>query len=152
MSKTKSLVFIEDNRDHAEIISFYIKDCYPNYEITLITDGEEAMIYFDEVISNKDKSLPDLVFLDIKLPKFSGLDILNKIKSDEILRLLPVIIFTTSIYHKDIEDALAAHANSYIVKPDMPDAFGPLVDKVISYWTSSQHSMLIDRINAERTN
>ncbi len=136
--KEHNLLLIEDSDDHAELTEFYIRDCCPAIEVNRLRDGEEAMTYIEQT-KNTELSLPWLVLLDLKLPKYDGHEILIRFKNSPHLAKIPVVIFSTSNSGKDIEQALINHANSYIVKPMEPDRYGEVISEILSYWQLNEH-------------
>ena len=132
------LLLIEDNDDHAELAEFYIKDCRPKIKVRRLRDGAEAMAYIEQT-ECAEQSLPWLVLLDLKLPKYDGHEVLHQLKKSPCLAKVPVVIFSTSSSGKDIEQALNSHANSYIVKPMEADKYGELISEILRYWELNEH-------------
>lgn len=145
--KKRSILLIEDNKDHAEITQFHITDHAPDIDVVWLNDGELAINHIVEKHALSDGTYPWLVLLDIKLPKYSGHEVLARLKSDERLKKIPVVMFTTSNVTKDIESALMQGANSYIQKPMELGEFGSVIAKIIDYWSLDQHRVMIERGN-----
>lgn len=139
------VLLIEDNEDHADIVRFHIAEHAPDIEVKWIDDGEKAIGYF----SDQSMSLPWLVLLDIKLPKYDGHEVLTHIRVNENLKSIPVVIFTTSSAYKDIETAFGHGANSYILKPMEAGEFSAVIAKIIDYWSLNQQAKKIDRLHAD---
>lgn len=137
----KNLILVEDNDDHAELAEFYINEYEPSIQVERLFDGKQALDYFDSIGMNH-KQLPWLVLLDLKLPKHDGHEILKKIKTDEQLINIPVVIFSTSNSNKDIESALNLYANSYIVKPMEADGYESVISELLNYWSMNQHHLI----------
>ena len=137
------LLLIEDSDDHAELAEFHINDYNEDIFVNRLHDGAEAMSYL-ESLEQSDQSLPWLVLLDLKLPKYDGHEILAKIKKSARLAEIPVVIFSTSNSGKDIKHALAAYANSYIVKPMEADQYGAVISDILRYWEMDQHHLVQD--------
>lgn len=137
------LLLIEDSDDHAELAEFHINDYSQDIFVNRLQDGAEAMSYL-ESLEQSDQSLPWLVLLDLKLPKYDGHEILAKIKKSVRLVEIPVVIFSTSNSGKDIKHALAAYANSYIVKPMEADQYGAVISQILRYWEMDQHHLVQD--------
>ena len=93
---------------------------------------------------------PWLVLLDIKLPKYDGHEVLSHLKANEILRKIPVVMFTTSNAMSDIEAALVNGANSYVQKPTQAGEFGSVIAKILDYWALNQHGIMVERMNSDR--
>lgn len=152
MSKNEKqllILLIEDDDDHAEITEFYIKENYPHMQVFRLSDGERAMKYLDKIGNDADHDYPWLILLDLKIPKYSGLEILARLKSDIVLKRVPVVIFTTSNSNKDVTDAFDSCANSYISKPIEQDAFETTIRQIVGYWLNNQHIHLVQSMNSE---
>jgi CheY-like chemotaxis protein len=145
--QSRIILLIEDNDDHAEITEFYIHECGKNLEVIRFRDGKEAIEHIVEIRHNRNISYPWLVLLDLNLPKYSGHEVLAKIKTEPLLKQIPVVIFTTSNSNKDIEQALKSGANTYIQKPAEPDEFFPTINQMINYWWLSQHELIVEQLN-----
>ncbi len=130
---TFDVLLIEDDDDHAEVIEFYITESFSYTGVKRIYDGERAMAYIKEH-ENGMNSLPDVILLDLKLPRFDGHEILVELKRSHRLKQIPVVVFTTSNSHSDVEKALKNCANSYIVKPMEPEKFKEVIKMIIAYW------------------
>lgn len=135
------ILLIEDDDDHAELAEFYITDSFSEIEVTRLRDGEEAMNCVAE-LETGERSLPWLILLDLKIPKYDGHEILAKIKSSTKLLKCPVVMFTTSNSNKDIEKALELNANSYVLKPTEAGGYGEVLQEIINYWKLDQHQVL----------
>ena len=131
------ILLVEDNQDHAELIMRNLVDHQVANRITHLSDGEAALDflfrrgeYIDETISPR----PHLILLDLRLPRVDGLEVLNQIKTDSILRRIPVVILTTSENESDLTRSLDNHANSYLVKPVEFEQFQQLMVQLGFYW------------------
>jgi CheY-like chemotaxis protein len=100
-----------------------------NAELHAVEDGEEALAHL-----RRGAERPDLVLLDLNLPRRDGREVLEAIKSDPDLKSIPVIVLSTSAAPRDIADCYALHANSYLVKPLGLDEFGALVRALDAFW------------------
>lgn len=133
------VLLVEDNQAHAQIIQLSFEQCFEGHSIALyhVDDGDAALqflfhkgAYADPVGSPR----PHLILLDLRLPKVSGLEVLEEIKSTAALREIPVIVLTTSAAKADIEWAYAWQADGYIVKPSSFDGFMDLVEELRQTW------------------
>jgi len=107
-----------------------------------VHNGEEALDYVFRRGKYADPHLaphPDVILLDLRLPRINGLDVLKEIKNDEELRKIPVVILTTSEAEQDVAKAYKHHANSYLVKPIDFKKFSSLMDELGFYWLSWNH-------------
>jgi two-component system, chemotaxis family, response regulator Rcp1 len=99
-------------------------------------DGEEAILYLRKTGIYSEAATPDLILLDLNLPKKDGREVLAEIKSDPNLKCIPVIILTTSSAERDIMNTYAHHANCYIMKPVDFDQFIKVIRSIEDFWLS----------------
>ena len=132
LESDNSVLLIEDDEHHSELITRTIKNAFPDPEtqILQIADGESAVNY----LSNQDRALPKLIVLDIKLPKLNGHEVLRVIKSSERLRVIPVVILTTSLSDADRHEALSLQANSILTKSVNFKDFQSMLKDMVKYW------------------
>ena len=100
----------------------------------MVTDGQEAMDYLRQEKDHTQAIRPDLILLDLNLPRKKGQEVLEEIKKDESLRLIPVVILTSSAEEMDIVKTYSLHANSYITKPVNIDQFIKIVNSIQDFW------------------
>jgi CheY-like chemotaxis protein len=127
-ARVATILLVEDNPDHAEFALKALKTEGVTTQVTWAKDGEEAL----EILERGP--LPELILLDINMPKISGHEVLRHVKGDESLRAIPVIMLTTSDSSEDVAASYAAGANSYVAKRG---GFRALVDQVKAvqeYW------------------
>lgn len=127
----KRLLLIEDNPDDEVLAQRAFKKSQLPGEMIIARDGAEA---FDYVFSLDPEAMPQLILLDIKLPKLNGLEVLEKLKTDERTRQIPVVILTSSREERDMAESYRLGANSYIVKPVNFEEFAEAVKKLGQYW------------------
>ena len=130
------ILLVEDDENDVELILMALEKSGINKNITTINDSVEIIEYLNDA-GNSDNGpihLPDLIILDLKMPKLSGLELLKEIKSCDQLKNIPVVIISSSNYEKDIEMAYRLGANSYVVKPVDYKKFVSTVSKVGMYW------------------
>jgi two-component system response regulator len=130
----KTILLVEDNADDEQLTLRAMRQSEVPNIIRVARDGAEAIdhIFGDSAGSN----LPDLVLLDLKLPKLSGLEVLKKIRGDSRTRGLPIVVLTSSDEEKDIVESYNLGANSYIRKPVDFDEFIDAVRQLGVYWLS----------------
>jgi two-component system response regulator len=131
------ILLVEDNPDDLELTLRSFKKNNIANRIVVVNDGEQALnfLYGRGEYSNRYKSqLPKVVLLDLKLPKKDGLEVLKCMKNDERLRLIPVVVLTSSREESDIAKSYQLGANSYIVKPVDFDQFVKTVQQLGLYW------------------
>jgi CheY-like chemotaxis protein len=133
-NKTMELLLIEDNPDHVELVREYIKDINVPHRFTVVIDGEKASDYLHKRNGYSQAKRPDLILLDLNLPRKDGRELLSEIKQDRDLKRIPLLILSTSDAEKDIVQAYNLHANSYIVKKGDLDTFNHLAQMIEKYW------------------
>jgi CheY-like chemotaxis protein len=136
MSKEIKILFVEDNEGDIVLTLEALKEAKINNRITVLKDGEEALLYLRKQGKYNNAETPDLVLLDINLPKTDGKEVLAKIKSDKELMVIPVVILTTSDSEKDILESYHNHANCYITKPVDFKKFMEVIHTVKDFWIS----------------
>lgn len=115
--KLLEILMIEDNRDDIELTMEALKGTKMNYNITAVGDGVEAISFLRKLGDYSNAPRPDLILLDLNLPKKDGREVLAEIKSDEQLRRIPVVVLTTSEAEQDIAKSYEHLANCFITKP-----------------------------------
>ncbi len=128
-----NILVVDDNFADLVLIEEALKssDLKDEMKIQCASDGHEAL----EILRNPAKKF-DIMLLDLNLPKISGQEILRIVKSDERLKNLPVLIFTSSSYDKDVQEAYTLHANGYLIKPLEYREFVELIKKIKKFWIS----------------
>lgn len=134
---TIEILLIEDNMNDAELAIRALRSGKLNNNLIHLKNGAEALEFlfgtgkFDcRDTSNK----PKVILLDLKMPKVDGLEVLTRIKANELTKAIPVVVLTSSKEHPDIERAYSLGANSYIVKPVEFDEFAKVVTDLGFYW------------------
>ena len=130
----KEILLAEDNPGDVYIVRSSLADSNLDHNFYHVNDGKEIMTYLRQEQGYKNVSLPDLILLDLNLPKMSGFEVLEEIKSDPLLRVIPVIILSSSNAQRDIVRSYQLYANSYIVKPSDYVAFFMAIKKLESFW------------------
>ncbi len=135
--KDKIILLVEDNPDDEELTMRALKKNNISNEIVVARDGAEALDYLFArgKYSKRDTSImPQLILLDLKLPKIDGIEVLKQIRSDDRTKLLPVVILTLSKEQQDLVDGYSSGANSYIRKPVDFKEFVKAVGQLGLYW------------------
>lgn len=132
--KPVSFLLVEDNDDHAQLMKRSLASSSIKNTVNWVMDGAEALDYLFQRGKYADQPLPDVVILDLKLPKVSGHEVLQVLKSDPRLKVIPVVVLTTSAAEADRERAYQDHANSYLVKPLDFGSFRKMVEDLNLYW------------------
>jgi CheY-like chemotaxis protein len=133
-AKIVTFLLVEDDDDHAEIVIRSLRKENVAKRIDRVINGVEALRYLHGEAPFQGVSLPDAIFLDLKLPKKNGHEVLAEIKNDETLALIPVVILTTSDAEIDRLEAYRLHANSYLVKPLDGAQFKQMIQDMSLYW------------------
>lgn len=134
--KPINILLVEDNEGDIYLTVEAFKDGKFKNQINVVRNGEEAIQYLFKEGTYSDAVTPDLILLDINLPKVDGKEVLRLIKNDETLRSIPVVILTTSSAEKDIIDSYNGHANCYILKPVKLESFLSVVQSIENFWIS----------------
>ena len=134
--KAIEVLVIEDNPLDVLMIKQGFIDVPVAHNLSVITDGERAIdfLYHKNVLINARR--PDLILLDLNLPKKDGLEVLAIIRSDESLRTIPVIVLTTSDLDTSLFNAYSSWANCYLIKPIEFDEFVGMVKTIATFWLS----------------
>ena len=135
--KSKIILLAEDNPDDVTLTLRALKKSKIMNEVVVAQDGVEALDYLfgtGKFAGRDTRVLPQVVLLDLKMPRMDGLEVLQRVRSDERTRLLPVVVLTTSSEDKDRVESYKLGANSYIRKPVNFEQFVDAVQKLGLYW------------------
>jgi len=131
-----NILLVEDNPGDARLTMEALRDAKVRNDLRVVADGVEAMAFLRRENGYGDAPRPDLILLDLNLPRKDGRQVLEEIKQDEELQRIPVAILTTSQAEKDILTSYNLHANCYIIKPVDLDEFIRVVKGVEEFWLS----------------
>lgn len=149
VSRTRfRVLLVEDNPDHATLVQESLGEFHRIDEIHWLQDGEQALQYLRRTGAYSDPDTsprPDMILLDLRLPKIDGLEVLQMVKNDETLRSIPVVVLTSSSASPDVTEAYHHNANSYLVKPVTYQQFVSLMDLLGQYWMSCNRAELQPR-------
>ena len=132
-----NILLVEDNEDHAELVKRNLENFKVPSRLFHVQDGEAALHYLHGTSAYSDRERfprPNLVLLDLRLPKIDGLEVLKTVKGDPNLQKIPIVVLTTSAAELDIARAYEYHANSFVTKPVDFDALNLLLKDLGSYW------------------
>lgn len=132
--KPIDILLVEDNPGDVRLTMEAFKECKVNNKIHVVSDGMEAMAFLRREDRYSDAARPDLILLDLNLPKKDGREVLTEIKSDKDLRYIPVVILTTSQAEEDILRAYGLNANCYVSKPVDFNQFFKVVKSIKNFW------------------
>jgi len=134
-------LLVEDSPSDAELMVEALQEGNLPLRISVVEDGEEAIRYLRREGPHAGAPRPDLILLDLHLPRKNGHEVLAEIKKDEQLRLIPVILLTSFATDEAIRQAYDLHANCCVTKPSDLDEFTQAVRKIESFWL--QHARLL---------
>ena len=129
-----NILLIEDNPGDVRLTQEAFKEGKVNTKLDIVMDGVEAIKYLRKQGSYADSSTPDLILLDLNLPKRDGREVLEEIKADSELKRIPIVILTTSNAEQDIIKSYNLHVNCYINKPVDFDKFFDIIQKIQDFW------------------
>lgn len=135
-SRAIEILLVEDNPGDVRLTLEAFKEGRVLNNLTVLNDGVEALSYLRREGRFNNAKSPDLVLLDLNLPKKDGRQVLAEVKADERLRNIPVVVLTTSTAPEDVTRAYGSHANCYITKPVDLDQFLRVVQSIESFWLS----------------
>jgi two-component system response regulator len=138
MTDRKNILLVEDNPDDEELTLRALKHGHPRSEIFVVRDGEEALEYLfgmGRYAGRKPYNLPQVVLLDLKLPKVGGLDVLRQVRAHPLTQHLPIVVLTSSSEEEDILNSYELGANSYVRKPVEFQRFVESIKQVGMYWS-----------------
>ncbi len=128
------ILLVEDNIADIRLTKEVLKDSKVSNNIHPVMDGVEAIAFLKKEGKYQNVPRPDLILLDLNLPKKDGREVLEEIKNDEELRRIPVVILTTSKAEQDIIKSYNLHANCYISKPVNLEQFITIVESIEDFW------------------
>ena len=137
MTQHGTVLLVEDNKMDEELTLRALRKNHVANPIDIARDGADALDYLfarGAHASRADAPLPELILLDLKLPKLDGHDVLRAIRADERTRLMPVVMMTSSREQQDVIESYKLGVNSYVVKPVEFDNFSAAVAELGHYW------------------
>jgi chemotaxis family two-component system response regulator Rcp1 len=130
------ILLVEDNPGDARLAREGLSECKIHNNLNVVDDGVKALAFLRRQGDYAKAPRPDLILLDLNLPKKDGRDVLREIKEDQSLRLIPVVVLTTSKAEEDIVKSYALHANCYVTKPLGLQQFIDVVQSIEDFWFS----------------
>lgn len=143
MGSQINILHVEDDPNDALLFQHACQKAGVSFKLQAVNDGDQAIAYLrglDEFGDRRKHPFPQLVLLDLKMPRLSGFDVLTWLRNERLLERLPVIILTSSNHESDIKRAYELGANSYLVKPVGFDALVEVARAIHGYWTHMQES------------
>ena len=130
----RHVLLVEDSAGDVRLTEEAFRDANPAVRLHVASDGVEAMAFLTRQGPHAHAPRPDLILLDLNLPRMDGREVLSRIKADESLRTIPTIILTTSDAEADVAQSYRLQANCYLSKPVQLDAFEGLVKSINDFW------------------
>ena len=128
------ILLIDDNRDHAKILQWAFKKKGRNDEFTYFEDATNALDYLKKLGEDR-KATPDIIFLDLNLPRLDGRDVLRLLKEEELTKAIPVIIVSSSEREEDVRKAYELGASSYVSKSAILEDVDPMLETIKEHWS-----------------
>jgi CheY-like chemotaxis protein len=128
------ILLVEDNPGDARLTQEALKEGKVRNDLIVVSDGVEAMAYLRQASPYNNVARPDLILLDLNLPRKDGREVLAEIKADERLKTIPVVVLTTSRSEQDILKSYGLHANCYVTKPVDLDEFMTVIRTIEDFW------------------
>lgn len=137
LAKAMEVLLVEDNPADVRLTREAMKEGAVENILHVVGDGEEALAFLKRTGAHGQAPRPDLILLDLNLPKKSGREVLAEIKDDTSLRAIPVVVLSTSRAEEDIASSYALHANCFISKPMDLDDFITVVQRIEQFWLTT---------------
>jgi len=128
------VLLIEDSPGDARLTQVALNEANPDINLHVVSDGVEAIAFLHREANYASAPRPDLILLDLNLPRMDGREVLAHIKANPRLKTIPTIILTTSVAEADISKSYQLQANCYLSKPVQLDAFEDLVKSINDFW------------------
>jgi CheY-like chemotaxis protein len=134
LGRPAEILLVEDNLGDIRLTQEALQESRVRNRLSVARDGVEALAFLRREDHHAEAATPDLILLDLNLPKKDGREVLAEIKSDQCLRKIPVVILTTSRAEEDVLRSYRLHANCYITKPVDFDQFIRVVQSIEGFW------------------
>ena len=132
--KPAEILLVEDNPGDIRLTEEVLKEANVPNHLSVVWDGVEALAFLRREGKYSEAPKPDLILLDLNLPRMDGRELLAVLKSDEVLKQIPVVVLTTSEAYEDVIQVYKLHGNCYIVKRIDLDAFIEVIRAIESFW------------------
>jgi len=139
MNKPRPVLLVEDNREDAELARLAFEDAHIANPLVLKRDGVEAWEYLNGPAAPEASELPQVVLLDLKMPRMDGLELLKRIRATASTRYLPVVIMTSSNQDRDVIEGYRLGVNAYVCKPVDFGNFANAVVQLGRFWLLVEH-------------
>jgi two-component system, chemotaxis family, response regulator Rcp1 len=128
------ILLVEDSPDDADLMRDALEEGCLNPHITVVDNGEDAVAYLRQQVESAVSTTPDLILLDLYLPRMNGHEVLAAIKQHALLRRIPIVIMTSTDNEETIRIAYDLHANCCVTKPADQEQFAEAVKKIETFW------------------
>lgn len=128
------ILLVEDDPGDVELIKESIRDSKIRLNLNVVSNGDDAIKFLKKEGDFNESQEPDLIILDLNLPRRSGMEVLGEVKGNEDLKHIPIIVMTTSDQDTDIIKSYKLGANSYVTKPLGIDQFAKIVSSIENFW------------------
>ncbi len=128
------VLLVEDSAGDVRLTQEAFRDANSSIHLRVVCDGVEAMAFLHREKPHSGAPRPDIILLDLNLPKMDGREVLARIKHDDSLKTIPTVILTTSGAEADVVKSYQLHANCYLLKPVQLEAFESLVKSINEFW------------------
>lgn len=136
MKRGLSIFMVDDNKDHVNIVRWAFERVGGNVQFRHAENGDLAVRELEALHAHDGAHLPDLIFLDLNLPKIGGKEVLQSLKSHEHLRHIPVIVLSSSDREEDVRTAYALGASTFLTKAMVFSDFEKSIERIHDYWSS----------------
>ena len=131
---TNDILLVEDRRSHQDLVLEAFEEKNIPHRIHIASNGEEALDFLQRREHYANAPRPDLIVLDLNLPKMDGRELLSVLKQNPDLKTIPVVVFSSSNAASDVLSSYSLHANSYVTKPTDLDQFFAAVQGIVDFW------------------
>lgn len=135
--RTLDILLVDDDQGDCRLVRESLRDSMRIGKVNVVNDGDEALAYLKGQGDHKKTPRPDLVLLDLNMPKKDGFETLKDIRADRDLTDLPVIILTTSTDERDVQKSYKLHASSFVSKPTKLDDFARVLGEIEAFWAGT---------------
>lgn len=134
LRQTLDILLVDDDTGDCRLVQESLRESKHPSKVHVVNDGEDALAYLRGQGTHKKAQRPDLVLLDLNMPKKDGFSTLKDIRADRYLTDLPVIILTTSTDEKDVQQSYKLHASCFVSKPTRLEDFGRVIREIEAFW------------------
>jgi len=137
VAKYYDILIMEDRPADIRLIQEALGEVDEKINISVAMDGEEGLDFLYKKHKYANAPTPDIIFLDLNMPKKEGKEVLKVVKNDDVLKAIPIIVLTNSYHPQEIMEVYKLHANSYVHKPLDYDDFREAINTIVSFWLST---------------